>query len=362
MIALLTEERAKKCLSLLKERAEGSCPVFSETFLELGNVGTVCVKGYHMEAREMVFRQAGWCVVESCGEPAATIYFWQEKGFKDFHKSVLNLDFDLEEGDDYLLLARKDEEGRMNIFAEIEYAGGAIKAWDGKDYFFGAEKMDPESLLRSGHLFVKDLYRILDTPSTAMAHSACVGIDGTGVLICARGGRGKSTLAVSALLRGFDFISDDYTILEQEGETLFASPLYSIITLSPEMYNRLYDELAPARFVADNARKNKYVFEMSAWKDQVKGRYPIRACLYPEIRPDSKCGVFPCSQLEKGRAITNLVHSTQMQMLDQGNSFNSRKFIGMLQGLSFYKIILSADIFENVECLRDFIIKLKTNN
>lgn len=355
MIALLTRDHAEKCLSLMKRRAEGSAPVYSETFLDLGRTGVICVKGCHRDAQDMVLRQAGWCVADHCETTEATLYFWEERDFRDFHKTVLGLGFELDENDDYLLLAYKDEDGRMTVFAEFEYAGGAIKAWSGKEHYFGAEKMDPESLLRSGHLFVKSLYRILDTPSSAMVHSACVGLGGKGILLCARGGKGKSTLAVSSLLKGFEFVSDDYTILEQDDEGLTASPLYSIITLSPEMYNLMYEEFAPARFVADNARKNKYVFEMSAWKDQVRKRLPLKACLFPEIVPDSQCGVFPCSPSEKGRAITSLVHSTQMQMLDQGNPSNSRKIIRMLQRLDFYKIRLSPDIFGNVECLRDFI-------
>ncbi len=361
MIASLTPARAAKCLTLLKEHVEEMSPALSETFLDLGGVKKVRVEGYHPAAGKASLRQLGFCATGPSVACDATIRFWMVEHIKNFHKSVLGLDFDLEEGDNYLLLARRNEEGKLEIFAEIEYLGGAIKVWDGDEYYFGAERMDQESLLRSGHLFVKCLYRILETPSTAMAHSACIGLDGTGVLICARGGKGKSTLAVSSMLRGFEYVSDDYTMLEKDGDNLLASPIYSIITLSPTIYNLLYDELTPARFVADNAKKDKYVFDISAWKDSVRTRYPVKACLFPEIRPDLDPGVFPCSLIEKGRAITNLVHSTQMQMIDQGNSLNSKKMIGMLQGLDFYRIQLCPDIFKNVETLRDFIKKLNTN-
>ena len=361
MIASLTPARAAQCLKSLKEHVRAMAPALSETFLDLGGLKKVLVKGYHPAAGKATLAQLGFCLTEPFETPDATIHFWKEEDFKNFHRTVLGLDFDLEEGDNYLLLARKNEAGKLEIFAEIEYVGGAIKVWDGDEFFFGAERMDHESLLRSGHLFVKCLYRILETPSTAMAHSACLGFDGVGVLICARGGKGKSTLAVSSMLRGFEFVSDDYTMLEKNGSDLLASPIYSIITLSPMIYNLLYDDLAPARFVAENAKKDKYVFDISAWKGSVRTRYPVKACLFPEINSEAEPGVFPCSPIEKGRAITNLVHSTQMQMIDQGNSLNSRKMIGMLQGLDFYRIQLCPDIFKNVETLRDFIKKLNNN-
>ena len=363
MIAALTQERSERCLALLRDHVLGNGPSLSETWLDFGGRKKVKVVGYDPAAKDMVLRQSGWCSTEPSDRADATIFFWKEPDINHFHNNVLGFDFEIDKGDDYLLFARKDEGGHLEIFAEIELAAGVIKIWDGDEYYFGTEQMEPESLLRSGHLFYKCFYRILDTPSTSMVHSACVGIDGKGVLICARGGKGKTTLAVSSMLKGFEYVSDDYTMLEKTGDMLTASPLYSVITLSPKIYSLLYDYLANARFIADNARKNKYFFDISAWGDSFRKQYPVVACLFPDIRPDvEEPEIIPCSPIEKGRTITHVVHSTQMQMMDQGNTLNSRKLIGMLQGLDFYRIVLSPDLFKNVECLREFIVNLKTNN
>jgi hypothetical protein len=40
-------------------------------------------------------------------------------------------------------------------------------------------------------------------------HAACVGIDGTGILLMGPSGAGKSTVALQCLLEGFDFLSED---------------------------------------------------------------------------------------------------------------------------------------------------------
>ena len=198
----------------------------------------------------------------------------------------------------------------------------------------------------------------MDTPSTQLIHGACVGLDGKGVLLCARGGGGKSTLTVTALFKGFEFVSDDYMLLKKEGDTLLASPLYSMIALSPQVYNLLYDNLGPTRFLSLNGRMEKYLLDIAGWRSQARWNYPIKACLFPEIAPVEAPQILRCSPQEKGRAITHMIHSTISQMNEQGNTAVVRKLVGMLNSLDFYRIRLSPDIFLNAECLREFVKQL----
>ena len=191
-------------------------------------------------------------------------------------------------------------------------------------------------------------------------HGACIGLDGQGILLCARGQRGKSTLAVTAMLRGFEYVSDDYLILEKSAEALAASPIYSIITLSPRMYNALYDDLDKARFICNNARKDKYVFDISGYGAALQRAYPVRLCIFPEIEPSlTQAVIEPCSAVQKGRAITHLVHSTVLQMQAQGDAGTVRKLIAMLQDLPFYSMRLCPDIYANVETLREFLLSCR---
>jgi hypothetical protein len=101
--------------------------------------------------------------------------------------------------------------------------------------------------------------------------------------------------------------------------------------------------------------KEKYILDISAYEASVRRHYPIRACVFPEIVPDAEPSVLACTAQEKGRAITHMIHSTVAQMNDQGNTRTVRKLVEILNGLDFYRIRLSPDIFLNAECLRQFI-------
>jgi serine kinase of HPr protein (carbohydrate metabolism regulator) len=59
-------------------------------------------------------------------------------------------------------------------------------------------------------------------------HAGCVALQGCGVLISGRSGRGKSDLALRLIDRGAMLVSDDYTILRRSGDHLVATAPASI--------------------------------------------------------------------------------------------------------------------------------------
>jgi serine kinase of HPr protein (carbohydrate metabolism regulator) len=54
-------------------------------------------------------------------------------------------------------------------------------------------------------------------------HATCVAIDGRGVLIRGASGSGKSDLALRLIDRGARLVSDDYTILSEQGGRILAN-------------------------------------------------------------------------------------------------------------------------------------------
>ena len=78
-------------------------------------------------------------------------------------------------------------------------------------------------------------------------------------------------------------------------------------------------------------------------------------CMFPEIVSDKEPSIKECTQQEKGKAITHLVHSTIFQMNDRHDMKTIRKLISMVQSFKFYKIYLCNNINMNVECLRNFL-------
>jgi serine kinase of HPr protein (carbohydrate metabolism regulator) len=55
-------------------------------------------------------------------------------------------------------------------------------------------------------------------------HATCIAINGAAILIMGASGRGKSDLALRLIDRGAQLVSDDYTDVLRDGDTLRAAP------------------------------------------------------------------------------------------------------------------------------------------
>ena len=228
-------------------------------------------------------------------------------------------------------------------------------------YYYGVSNLEPEEFIKEGHIFVQFFNNILKTETSNLVHGAVIGYNGNGICFCARGQRGKSTLSVLSMMKGFEYVSDDYLILHQDNNRqLLSSPIYSIITLSPVMYNRLYDYMKGSQFVSNNARKDKYVFNISNYHNTFKKNYPIKLCIFPEIVTDKDPSIRLCTIEEKGRAIVQIIQSTLSQTMDMSENQTVKKLMNMVKDLPFYKLNLCWDIDRNTEFLRDFMNKFET--
>ena len=351
MVLSLNEQQRQNCFLHLRSFLEPLTTDAEPFYIQVGGIKTVRVLSCDPEAAPMIRRQLAWSLTEPVPNPDATLVLWREKVDASFHQRVLGIGVEDDGSGDNLILALREGDG-IQPFGEVSYENHTANLTDGDCSFYCVESFAAEEWIK--------LYRLADTPTSHLVHGACIGLDGKGILLCARGQRGKSTLAVTAMLRGFEYVSDDYLILEKSAEALAASPIYSIITLSPRMYTALHDDLDKARFVCNNARKDKYVFDISGYGSALRRAYPVRLCIFPEIEPSlTQAVIEPCSAVQKGRAITHLVHSTVLQMQAQGDAGTVRKLIAMLQDLPFYSMRLCPDIYANVETLREFLLSCR---
>lgn len=228
-------------------------------------------------------------------------------------------------------------------------------------YYYGVKDLEPEEFIKEGHIFVQFLNNILKTETSQLVHGAVIGYDGCGICFCARGQRGKSTLSVLSMMKGFEYISDDYLILHKnDNGELLSSPIYSIITLSPEMYNRLYDLMDGCRFVSNNGRKDKYVFNIANFHNRFRKNYPIKLCIFPEIVTDKEPSIRLCTEEEKGRAVVQIIQSTLMQTQDLSENRTVKKIMNMVKDYPFYKFNLCHDIDKNTEFLREFMSEFRS--
>ena len=359
----------KSVIENLRQRLISATAARGDYYLDLAGQKTVRLVMSDPEACKLVRRELGWLLTSRTDNPDATIYLWKEPDALSFARTLIEPGTQIDQGAEYVVFKAKefssDGKGTWNEYptGQVNFKAGTVYLASGNEFFYGTSSFEPEKWISEGHLFVQILFRILnELPSTKLVHGACVGLDGKGLLLCARGQRGKSTLAVTAMLKGFDFVSEDYLILEQNAEGLYASPIYSMVTLSPFMYDKLYDGLSKAKFIGVGPFKGKYLFDITDFRDQVKWHYPVRACVFPEISPEATEPRYElCDPAEKNRAITHMAHSTLFQMWCAGlkRKQSDQEFIlaiiRMLRGLDFYKIILTPDIFRNADCLRSLV-------
>lgn len=362
-----TKEKLREYNDNLLKYVKTKYSLVQTLYLDLG-VKTVRLLCYSKGFIPLIEKQLTYTLRKNADKYDATIILWQEKDINNLPKYIssdfnpkTNLGLRVE------MLVAKKKQVDLYIFDKlfstskpifsITYWNNILNSYDKEEntYFYGVQDLEPEEFVKEGHIFVQILNDILKTPRTNLVHGACIGINNQGILLCARGQKGKSTLAVLAMMEGFEYISDDYLILEKEEENLYAHPIYSIITLSPRMYNELYDRLEGTRFISNNARKDKYVINISNFHNQFKKKYPIKLCMFPEIVSDKEPSIKKYTSKEKGRAITHLIHSTIFQMHDVHDISTIRKLIKMLEKYEFYKIYLSNDILKNVVCLKNFV-------
>ncbi len=347
---MITEKKTEKKLKInnkrLLEYIQANSSYEKILYLDLG-VKVVRLICYSELFIPHIQKQLTYTLRESAKKYDTTIILWNEKHLDEIAKV---------EG---LFLYETDS----NKLADYVLSDTTIKTYDEEtnSFFYGVKNLESEEFVKEGHIFVHIFNKILKSDNTALVHGACIGVNNNGVLFCARGQRGKSTLTVLSLLEGFEYVSDDYLILEKENNNLYAYPIYSIITLSPKMYNEMYDKLDGTRFISNNARKDKYVLNIANLHKQFRKKYPIKLCMSLEFTDDENPSIKECLASEKGQAITQLVHSTIIQMLDLYDSKAIKKLIEMVNGFRFYKIRLCKDIYKNVEFLRQFMKEYKND-
>lgn len=237
---------------------------------------------------------------------------------------------------------------------DVQPADGSLSVYDPENatYYYAVENLEPEEIIKRGHIFVPLLFRICNVPGSSLVHGAVVGLRESGVLLCAYGYRGKSTLSVHALLDGFDYVSDDYLILgQQPGDDLRAWPIYSIIALAPRAYQAMYDSFR-GKFLSNNARKDKYMFNIAAYHDQFRRAYPVKLCMFPNI---CDCAQPSIEEGHRERCIEELALSTLHNFGNGGDAVTIGKIYDFVRDLPCYRFNLSRNIARNTRCLREFL-------
>lgn len=372
-------ERLAGYYRILDERAAGSAFLQWVKYLDLGTC-TVRLVNYSAAFTPHVEKQLGYVLKDTAPSYDATLVIWRENAFDTLLKAFQEQEEREQAEDEHAAYLRRRIEkirglppappaqpfsffqvfdqsiSRHMPLIDVQPVTRYLEAQnpESRTWYYAVDNLEPEEFIKRGHIFVQTFNRLLKSNSAGLVHGAAVGLDGKGILFCARGQRGKSTLAVQAMLDGFDYVSDDYLVLGKEEGGLYAWPIYSIITLSAMMWGDLYRVL-DAKFVSNNGRKDKYVFDIEKYHPRFVSRYPITCCMFPQVVSEPEPNIVRCTQAGKGRAITQLVHSTINQMGDRHDIATIKKWITFVRDLPCYQINLCRDISKNLRCLRDFL-------
>lgn len=208
-------------------------------------------------------------------------------------------------------------------------------------------------ILRQGHLFVHLVNFWARQKNLLLLHCAAISAskEQPGVLICGRGGRGKSTLAIAALLEGCSYISDDYLLLRAIRPGLVeVYPIYSIVTMSKLSYDSMkgFD----GEFIGISPWTGKGVYSIRNYKNAVAPKMQASKVVFPNICNAKQPSIAPCSSQQP---ISHIVTSTLSQLYGGIDRAQVPVFMRALAGLKYYQYDLTADIRGNAKFLADFI-------
>ena len=233
----------------------------------------------------------------------------------------------------------EDENGYMRSVANKSLLGADLSE---RMFYYCRHKLNTDPYWE--HLLFSRWARAVDM---MLVHGAVVGADGKGVLITAQGGGGKSTLSISCMLAGMDFVSDDYFLANRYG-ALQAFSLYKIVKLHVDMAEQIQPNL-PVVW-RDAARNGKQTLDVSGCR--ICPKLPVNAILIPKVTENEEPEIIKAIQ---GEAINEVIHST----LKQAGIFDYRKearnMLLRFYGLPVYEIQLSKDLSKNVKILHRFI-------
>ena len=270
----------------------------------------------------------------------ATFIWWEDRIFPYYTSKLITVKNVNQLGDNVFKV--------LNSNGYVEIIGDTLRAEDSQNkkyYLLSNPNMCPKWPI-ANHPFAKAIFLWAQQHSLLMLHSAAVGINGHGVLLVGHGGTGKSTLTCTCLTDGFDFVSDDYCLLNATNSyTVY--PIYKNVSLNPDSLGKL-PMFKPLEILPMQGEKS--AFEIS--ESIIKASLPIDAIVLLQITNNTE----PEIKLDLSKkALGQLIYSTTKQLGCFQEIEFVRKLAQRLLGMPIYRFYLTKDLQKNCQYLKKWI-------
>lgn len=184
-----------------------------------------------------------------------------------------------------------------------------------------------------------------------LVHGAAVGTPEGAILLTGKGGSGKSTTALSALLEGLDYIGDDYVLCELTDRQPVIHSLFNTAKLDAKALERL-PALRSKLNNRDQLNNEKgVIFTHSHFPGQVCRSRQLRAIVIPSVSGTPTSRLAP---LKPALAFLAISPTTVFQL--PGARENALAFLKQLvEELPCYQLQLGADPVQTANLIKQFL-------
>ncbi len=188
-----------------------------------------------------------------------------------------------------------------------------------------------------------------------LAHAAAVGTSDGGLLLAARGGSGKSTVAMACLEAGLLYAGDDYVMLRDPDQPIVHS-LYNSAKLDPVHMQRKLPALAKYTIDHPYGHDKSVLILKDSHRSQLIDRMKLRAILVPSISDTARTVLQPTSAISVLKA---LAPTTVFQL--PGVGADTFRTLGQIvQRVPGYALHIGTNLDEVVAAIRHLLAQERT--
>jgi hypothetical protein len=217
-----------------------------------------------------------------------------------------------------------------------------VDAASGKAFFLKRDS-SPLPYWEAGSPFRAILHCWLSTCGLQFVHGGAVGENGSGVLLAARGGSGKSTTTLLCLNAGMDYAGDDYcAVLHSLYNT--AKLLPQDLDRFPQLRQRIFNPQA----LVENSSDKATFFLTDLAPERMSSGFALRALLIPQVSGLIDTHLTPCGPA----AVLAAIAPSTVAQLPNSTQIDMDRMVSIASKLPAFTLHLGSDLAQIPEVVR----------